>query len=111
VVRAPVLAFLIDWQLQQNEEWLLRLPHLFAFECENSVEPERIELLLSATIYSAMAADIASPVVRLLVGAKQPDIVSQFEVWRRIARDIARDSEPWLASRVRGFLGTLDTIV
>jgi hypothetical protein len=106
-----LIAFLIDWQLQQNEEWLLRLPHLFAFECENSVEPERIELLLSATIYSAMAADIASPVVRLLVGAKQPDIVSQFELWRRIARDIARDSEPWLASRVRGFLGALDTIL
>lgn len=103
-----LISFLTDWQLQQNEEWLVRLPQLFAFECENAMEPERRDLLLSATIVSAMAADVVSPVVRLLVGPKQTEIASQFEDWRKTAREIELESEPWLAARVRGFLGTIE---
>ena len=106
-----LISFLTDWQLQQDEEWLVRLPQLFAFECENSNEPERRDLLLSATTVSAMAADVASPVVRLLVGPKRTEIASQFDEWRQTTREIARDSEPWLAARIRGFLGTVENMI
>lgn len=105
-----LVSFLTDWQLQHDEEWLLRVPQILAFECENANEQDRRELLLFATIVSAMAADIASPVVRLLVGSKQAEIASQFETWRKTTRDVARESEPWLAARVRGFLGTLESV-
>jgi hypothetical protein len=103
-----LISFLTDWQLQQDDEWLVRLPQLFAFECENANEPARRELLLSATAVSAMAADVASPVVRLLVGPQRIEIASQFGEWQRTTREIACDSEPWLAARVRGFLGTIE---
>ena len=105
-----LVSFLTDWQLQHDEEWLLRVPHIFAFECENASEQERRELLLFATAVSSMAADIASPVMRLIVGSKHAEIAGQFETWRKTTRDIARESEPWLAARVRGFLGTLESV-
>lgn len=105
-----LVSFLTDWQLQHDEEWLLRVPHIFAFECENASEQERRELLLFATAVSSMAADLASPVVRLIVGSKHTEIGSQFETWRKTTRDLARESEPWLAARVRGFLGTLESV-
>ena len=106
-----MISFLTDWQLQQNEEWLVRFPQFLAFECENAKEPERRDFLLSATTVSAMAADIASPVVRLLVGPKRTEIVRPFDIWRQTTREIARDSECWLAARVRGFLGTIENVV
>lgn len=106
-----LISFLTDWQLQQDEEWLVRLPQLFAFECENANEPERRDLLLSATTVSAMAADVASPVVRLLVGPKRTEIAGQFDDWRQTTREIACDSEPWLAARARGFLGTIENVI
>ncbi len=106
-----LISFLTDWQLQQDEEWLVRLPQLFAFECENANEPERRDLLLSATTVSAMAADVASPVVRLLVGPKRTEIAGQFDEWRQTTREIACDSEPWLAARLRGFLGTIENVL
>lgn len=106
-----LISILTDWQLQQDEEWLVRLPQLFAFECENANEPERRDLLLSATTVSAMAADVASPVVRLLVGPMRAEIAGQFDDWRQTTREIACDSEPWLAARVRGFLGTIENVI
>lgn len=105
-----LISFLTDWQLQQDEEWLVRLPQLFAFECENAQDPERRDLLLSATTISALAADVASPVVRLLVGPKRTDLQSRFDAWRQSAREIVLGSEPWLAARARGFLGTIENV-
>ncbi len=107
----PLISFLTDWQLQQNEEWLVRLPQLFAVECENATEPERSDLLLSATTVSAMAADIASPVLRLLAGPKRMEISDFIDNWRQTTREIARNSEPWLAARVRGFFGTVENVL
>ncbi|WP_145370867.1 hypothetical protein [Maioricimonas rarisocia] len=106
-----LISFLMDWQLQQDEEWLVRLPQLLAFECECADEPERRDLLLFATTVSAMAADVASPVARLLVGPKRSEIARQFDGWRQTTREVARDSEPWLAARVRAFLGTIENIL
>ncbi len=106
-----LIMFLTDWQLQQDEEWLMRLPQLFAVECENAKEPDRRELLFSATAYSAMAADMASPIVRLLVGPKRTELTVLFDKWRQTTRVIAHDSEPWLAARVRGILGTIENLI
>lgn len=106
-----LIMFLTDWQLQQDEEWLTRLPQLFAFECENAKEAERRELLFSATAFGAMAADVASPIVRLLVGPKRTELTGLFNKWRQTTREIARDSEPWLAARIRGFLGTVENLI
>lgn len=106
-----LISFLTDWQMHQDEEWLTRLPQLFAFECESCKESNRRDLLLSATIVSAMAADVASPVVRLLFGPNRREIAGKFDEWRRETREIARDSAPWLAARVRGFLGTIENVL
>lgn len=106
-----LISFLTDWQLQQDEEWLTRLPQILASECENTKVPERRDLLLCATIVSAMAADVASPVVRLLVGSKRTEIARQVDEWRLQAREIARGAEPWLAARVRGFFGTIESVI
>jgi hypothetical protein len=106
-----LISYLTDWQLQQDEEWLVRLPQFLAFECENAIEPERRELLFFGTVVSAMAADVASPIVRLLVGPKRVDFANSFDHWRQTTRELARDSEPWLAARVRGFLGTVENVI
>lgn len=106
-----LILFLTEWQLQQDEDWLIRLPQLFAIECDNAKEPERRRLLFAATSYSAMAADVASPIVRLLVGPKRTELTGLFDDWRQTTREIARESEPWLAARIRGFLGTIENLI
>ncbi|WP_397570424.1 hypothetical protein [Schlesneria sp. T3-172] len=103
-----LVSFLTDWQLQQDDEWLVRLPHFFAFECEKAAEPDRKELLLAGTFVSTMAADIASPIVRLLAGAQRSEFAGLINNWQQTTREIARGSEPWLAARVRGLLGTIE---
>ena len=106
-----LITFLIDWQLQQDDDWLVRVPHFLAFECENTNDADRLELLLTGTIVSSMAADIASPVLRLLAGSKRTEVASFMDKWRQATRQIARVSEPWLAARIRGFLGTIERAI
>jgi hypothetical protein len=104
------ISFLVDWQLLQEDEWVVRLPHVFAYECTNATDPERREMLLVATMISSLASDIASPVVRLLSGPHRLENIALIDKWRQTARLIGHNSEPWLAARIRGFLGTIDYV-
>lgn len=106
-----LLSFLIHWQMQQDEEWIVRVPHIFAHECEKATDTERLEFLLFMTAFSAMAGDIASPIVRLLAGQKRGEVAPMISAWCEKTRQIAIDSEPWLAARVRGFLGTIENVM
>ena len=101
-------SFIIDWQLRQKEEWFLRVPHILAAECERSLDPERQELIFSATIVSSLACDSCSAVQRLLVGADRSRFVQMIRAWSNSTRQITMDSEGWLTARIRGFLGELE---
>ena len=103
-----LISFFIDWQMQQADEWLVRVPQIFAIECENAVDADRRELLLSGTTVSTLASDVASPFIRLLSGPIRRELSTRLDDWRRTTRLIARESEPWVAGRVRGFLGTIE---
>ena len=103
-----LLAFIVEWQLQQEEEWLVRTPQLLAIECESSQEENRRALLLWATCVSSLAADICSPLLRLLAGPHRAAIGDKLNNWAQSARLATRTSEPWLAARIRGFLGTIE---
>jgi len=102
-----LLFFLTEWQLQQDGDWNVRVPHLLAYECERIEDQERRRLLLIATIMSSMAADIASPVERL-IHTKRKEANEFLTNWRETVQQIAHESEPWVAARARGFLGTID---
>ncbi len=101
-------SFIIDWQLRQEEEWFLKVPHILAAECERSSDPERQELIFSAIIVSSLACDSCSAVQRLLVGTDRSRFVQMIRGWSDSTRQIAINSEGWLAARIRGFLGELE---
>ncbi|MEZ6061724.1 MAG: hypothetical protein R3C19_15355 [Planctomycetaceae bacterium] len=103
-----LLAFIVEWQLQQEDEWLIRTPQLLAIECERSQESDRRELLLWGTCVSSLAADVCSPVLRLLSGRHRTAFREKITNWGHSARLATRNSEPWLAARIRGFLGTIE---
>jgi hypothetical protein len=100
--------FVIDWQLRQEEEWFLKVPHILAAECERSSDPERQALFFSATIVSSLACDSCSAVQRLLVGTDRFRFVQMIRAWSNSTRQIAMNSEGWLTARIRGFLGELE---
>ena len=100
--------FLTEWQLQQDGDWNVRVPHFLAYECEQNKDQERRGFLIIATVMSSMAADIASPVERLLRSDRRDEVDEFLKNWRKSLQQIADESEPWVAARVRGFLGTID---
>jgi hypothetical protein len=100
--------FLTEWHLQQHDEWSTKLPHLLAFECERAVNEDRRRFLFAAVLVSALTADIASPVIRLLVGPNREFYKAEMNVWLEQLRAVVDLSEPWLAMRLRGLLGSVD---
>lgn len=106
----PILIFITEWQLHQDDDWAIRVPHIFAFECERSETPERQELLFTTTLFSSLTVDIAGPALRLLNGGKVEKCFEWAKYWRNLFESISGHCEPWLAARIRGFLGTISPV-
>jgi hypothetical protein len=105
------LSFLIEWQLQQDEEWNVRVAQILANECEQAQSDSRRKFLFSVTLVSSLAVDVASPAIRLLTGSRRAEFVKEMQDWREMLESVSRQSESWVAGRIRGFLGTISPLL
>lgn len=102
-----MILFMTEWQLQQTDEWQVRVPHFFAHECETAEQADRRKLLFCATLLSSMNVDVFGPVERLLTGSRRVELIPEAKEWIETLTRIARVSEPWVAGRIRSMAGSI----
>ena len=101
------LLFLTERKLQRQDEWLVRPPHVLAFECERATDKKRRDFLFVLTLFTSICSEIYSPVARLLTGHRRAELNDATNIWTQHLTMLARESAAWVAARIRGLAGAV----
>jgi hypothetical protein len=107
----PLCKSLAEFHQRQHAEWIIRLPHLFAFALEGVEGDDRARLLIASVLLMSINAGIASPIQRIESSKWRLEVHKILEMWRETIKSLSHLSEPWVRARVRATSAVISRLI
>lgn len=106
-----VLEALTEFHQHRQAEWATRLPQMLAYAVEHCDNADRVKLLHIHAVLMSINAGIVSPIQRIAASKWRAELRTPLAAWRENMVAVGKQSEPWVAARVRATSACISRLI